>query len=269
MFLAIWNTSGANTRELDLQRDFAILAFVLGIAGCAGGPSPAPPTAAKPGVRRVLFIGNSLTYTNDLPGTVATLALAAGDTIEVQTVAAPNLALIDHVAGQTNAVEVIKSGQWDYVILQQGPTPLPLYRDTLILATRWLQPYIHDAGARSAQLMVWPSATKRASFDEVRRSSQLAAQAVGGVFLPAGEAWRAAWAAGPRVALYGPDGFHPSELGTYLTALVVYEGLSGRDVTTLPPRITMRGKRLHIPTATVRLLQRAAHETVVRFQADD
>jgi hypothetical protein len=214
---------------------------------------------------RVLFIGNSLTYTNDLPGTVAAMALAAGDTIQVQTVAGPNLALIDHVSRQTDAVDAIKSWQWDYVVLQQGPTPLPLYRDTLILATKWLQPYIRGAGARSAQLMVWPAATKRASFDEVRRSNQLAAKAVGGVFLPAGEAWRAAWSAGPGIALYGRDGFHPSELGTYLTALVIYEGLTGRDVTTLPPRVTVAGKRLQIPTATVRLLQRVAHETVVRY----
>ncbi|HEY8197800.1 MAG TPA: hypothetical protein VIG04_12520 [Gemmatimonadales bacterium] len=214
----------------------------------------------------MLFIGNSLTYTNDLPGTVAGIALAAGDTFQVQTVAAPNMALIDHVSRQTDAVDAIKSWKWDYVVLQQGPTPLPLYRDTLILATKWLQPYIHDAGARSAQLMVWPSATKRASFDEVRRSNQLAAKAVGGVFLPAGEAWRAAWSAGPGIALYGRDGFHPSELGTYLTALVVYEGLTGRDVTTLPPRITVAGKRLQVATATVRLLQRAAHETVLRFK---
>lgn len=242
------------------------LTLLCALAGCSAGQSPSAPTPARPGVHRVLFIGNSLTYTNDLPGTVAGIALAAGDTFQVQTVAAPNMALIDHVSRQTDAVDAIKSWKWDYVVLQQGPTPLPLYRDTLILATKWLQPYIHDAGARSAQLMVWPSATKRASFDEVRRSNQLAAKAVGGVFLPAGEAWRAAWSAGPGIALYGRDGFHPSELGTYLTALVVYEGLTGRDVTTLPPRITVAGKRLQVATATVRLLQRAAHETVLRFK---
>jgi hypothetical protein len=251
-----------------LNKCFLSLVLLGGVAGCAGGRSPSAPTPASPTVHRVLFIGNSLTYTNDLPGTVAAMALAAGDTILTQTVAAPNLALIDHAAGQTDAVDVIKSGHWDYVVLQQGPTPLPLYRDTLILATKWLQPYIRDAGARSAQLMVWPSATKRASFDEVRRSSQLAAKAVGGLFLPAGEAWRAAWSAGPRIALYGSDGFHPSELGTYLTALVVFEGLTGTDVRTLSPRITVAGRRLQIPTATVRLLQRVAHETVIRFREE-
>jgi len=253
--------------NLILPRRALSLSLVMVLSACAGGKAPAGPVPAKAGGYRVLFIGNSLTYTNDLPGTVAGIAASAGDTIQVETVAAPNLALIDHVTGQTNAVDVIKSHPWDYVVLQQGPTSQALYRDTLVLATKWLQPYIRQAGARSVQLMVWPAATRRATFDEVRRSSQLAAQSVGGLFLPAGEAWRAAWAAGPRIALYGPDGFHPSELGTYLTALVVYEGLTGHDVRTLPPRVTVAGKRLPIPTATVRLLQEAAHETVARFEA--
>jgi hypothetical protein len=248
-----------------MPRPILALLLLAWVAGCGKGPTAAP-TPTKSAGYRVLFIGNSLTYTNDLPGTVASIGLALGDTIEVQSVVAPNVALIDHVTGQTNALEVIRSGHWDYVVLQQGPTSVPLYRDTLILATRWLEPYIHSAGAKSAQLMVWPAATKRASFDDVRRSNQDAAEAVHGIFLPAGEAWRAAWEAGPRIALYGRDGFHPSELGTYLTALVVYEGLTGRDVRSLPPRITMGGRRLQIPTATVRLLQQVAHETVTRFR---
>ena len=242
--------------------------ILLGLAtACGGSPPPSAPPAVRSGGSHVLFIGNSLTYTNDLPGAVAAVALGFSDTMQIRMVAAPNLALIDHVAGQTDAVDAIRSARWDYVVLQQGPTVLPLYRDTLILATRWLQPYIQAAGARSAQLMVWPMATKRASFDEVRRSSQLAAKAVDGVFLPAGEAWRAAWEAGSKVALYGPDGFHPSPLGTYLTALVIYEGLTGRDVRSLPPRATIGGQRLQVPTATVRLLQQVAHETIIRYSS--
>ena len=33
----------------------------------------------------------------------------------------------------------------------------------------------------------------------------------------------------PDFALYGPDNFHPSPLGTYLAALTVYSGLTGRS----------------------------------------
>ena len=82
-------------------------------------------TALEPGTRhiyRVLFIGNSLTYVNDLPGTVARLGGMADVIINVKTVALPDFAVIDHASGMSNAVETIRSGNWDYVVLQQGPT---------------------------------------------------------------------------------------------------------------------------------------------------
>jgi hypothetical protein len=45
------------------------------------------------------------------------------------------------------------------------------------------------------------------------------------VLLPAGDAWRRAWRLDPDLSLYGPDGFHPSRLGSILAALVIYGGL--------------------------------------------
>ncbi|MEO8453324.1 MAG: hypothetical protein ABI647_26285, partial [Gemmatimonadota bacterium] len=197
----------------------AVLGVSAGAAGCANGQTAIGPLPA--GGIHVLFIGNSLTYVNDLPGTLASLAASAGDTIRVRMVAGPNLALIDHVTGSTNAVSVIRAERWSYVVLQQGPSAQQLSRDTLILAARLLDPDIRAAGARSASYMVWPAHADLADFDDVRMSYLLAAQAVGGLFLPAGEAWRAAWAVDPTLPLYGADGFHPSELGTYLAALVM------------------------------------------------
>jgi len=55
--------------------------------------------------------------------------------------------------------------------------------------------------------------------------------------LPAGEAWRAAWRRDSTLALYGPDAFHPSILGTYVAALVIYGGLTGRSPLGLPARL--------------------------------
>jgi hypothetical protein len=169
------------------------------------------------------------------------------------------------VEGKSNAVEVIRSRRWDYVVLQQGPSSLPLSRDTLILASELLDAEIQEAGGRTAELMVWPARDNIASFDQVRVSYQEAARAVDGLFLPAGEAWRTAWATDPSLPLYGDDGFHPSELGTFLAALVVYEGITGRDAQTLPPNALAAGHSLNLSAGTVRLLQRAAHETVARF----
>ena len=77
-----------------------------------------------------------------------------------------------------------------------------LSRDTLILATRLLDPEIRAVGGRSALLMIWPELGRFSVFDDVRLSYQLAADTVGGLFLPAGEAWRAALAADPGLPLW-------------------------------------------------------------------
>jgi hypothetical protein len=64
-------------------------------AACNGATSPRfeNPAAGKP----VLFIGNSLTYYNDLPILVQGIADAAGgDSLIVDMVAGPDMALVDH-----------------------------------------------------------------------------------------------------------------------------------------------------------------------------
>jgi hypothetical protein len=249
------------------QAEVLVRAFIafLAVTGCGGSGAPAEPPPGTPPAYRVLFIGNSLTYFNDLPATVAGLAGSVNVTIHVASVAGPNLALIDHVEGRSTAPDVIGQGGWNYVVLQQGPSALSLSRDTLLLATRLLATQIEAVGGRTALLMVWPESSRFAVFDDVRDSYRAAAAAVGGLFLPAGEAWRTAWASDPQLPLYGPDGYHPSELGTYLAALVVYEGVTGNDSRALPDQALVAGRDLSLSESRVRLLQEAAHQAVIRF----
>ena len=245
------------------------LIALLGLVSCGGSNAAVEPPPAPPATNyRILFIGNSLTYFNDLPGTVSQLAQSTNTNIEVASVARPNFALIDHAEGKSNALEMIEGGRWDYVVLQQGPSSLPLSRDTLIISTRLLDPAIKAAGGRTALFMVWPESSRFAVFDDVRDSYRIAAQDVHGVFLPVGEAWRAAWRADPQLLLYGPDGYHPSELGTYLAALVIYEGLTGKDARELTGEAIVAGRQLGVPQSKVRLLQTAAHETVAQFNGN-
>jgi hypothetical protein len=112
--------------------------------------------------------------------------------------------------------------------------------------------------------MVWPPSGNLEAFDAVHQSYQQSANAVGGLFLPAGDAWRTALGSNPDLPLYGIDGYHPGELGTYLTALVVYEGITNRDARSLPRQAVVAAHPLVLPDATIRLLQRVAHETVAQ-----
>ena len=120
-------------------------------------------------------------------------------------------------------------------------------------------------GARTALYMVWPDRSRYSFFEDVRLSYKLAADTVGGLFFPAGEAWLTAWEGDPQLALYGPDDFHPSSLGTFLAALVIYERISGRDARELPPQVVVAGRTIAVPEETARLLQNAAHATNAKY----
>ncbi len=79
----------------------------------------------------LLFIGNSLTYSNNLPELVEAFALTQGKNISVTTIAKGNYALIDHW-GEGVIQTRIETGNYDFVIVQQGPSSQPYGRGLLI-----------------------------------------------------------------------------------------------------------------------------------------
>jgi len=67
----------------------------------------------------VLFIGNSYTYVNDLPGTLAALAEAGGGVkIEHEQVTPGGCSLEKHFK-DGDAVQKIQARKWDAVVLQE------------------------------------------------------------------------------------------------------------------------------------------------------
>ena len=243
---------------------------VLGLTslGCLTSSVAEPlPLPLPSGGMDVLFVGNSLTYVNDLPATVAAIGALAGDTIRVAAAVGPDLALIDHLNGGSDAVTQLRRGGWELVVLQQGPTPAGMCRDSLVLWAAAYAPYLRGSPTKLALLMPWTGVTHQDLFDEVRVSFEAAAVGVGGVFMPAGEAWRSVLRSSPNVSLYGGDGYHPSPTGSFLAALEIYERITGRDVRTLPAQAFVAGRPLALPEPTIRALQNAAHDANQRFPA--
>jgi len=243
---------------------------VMGVAALAlvlacGGAGPAG-VEAEDG-RGVLFVGNSLTYANDLPEMVRALALASGETLRVGMVASPDWILEDHWNGG-GARAAIRGG-WDVVVLQQGPSSLPESRALLVDYTRRFADEIRAAGATPALYAVWPSRSRFGDFDRASESYRLAAEAVGGTLLPAGEAWRAAWRADPDLPLYAADGLHPSVTGTYAAALVVYARLLHRSPVGAPATLELRdGTVVRIDPTVAAVLQTAAQATLATDGGD-
>jgi len=212
---------------------------------------------------RLLFIGNSLTAANDLPGMVASLADSAGETrLTTAAVTVGGAALEDHWA-EGIALRAIDRGGWRFVVLQQGPSSRPESRVNLREWAKRFAERIRAVGAEPALYTVWPPADRRAFFGDVIESYRLAAEDVRGLLLPVGQAWLDAWARDPSLALYGPDDFHPSIEGSYLAALVIYGRLSGRSPVGLPARFALpAGGLVEISPTTAALLQETAAHIV-------
>lgn len=228
-----------------------------------------PLPAAQNKTLRVLFIGNSLTYANELPAMVREIARAAGGVrIDVASVAKPDFGLAEHwLDGE--ASKVIARGRWDVVVLQQGPSSQP---DSRVILRDYVKRYdeqIRKVGARTALYSVWPSRARSKDFDGVSESYEIAAKDVGALLMPAGEAWRAAWRRDPALPLYDRDGFHPSQLGSCLAALVVFKAIA--QSVSGAGRIDDRGFPPCVPrdtqnAADVRTLLRMAAAEAVKEQ---
>jgi hypothetical protein len=216
---------------------------------------------------KVLFIGNSLTYSNDLPQMVQIVGEAAGHEIAVRSFAVGNYSLENHWASG-KAREMIESADWDVVVLQQGPSSLALNKLQLKESASKFDTIIRAQGAIPALYMVWPELTRPAAFDAVSDAYSQAAEAVDGMLLPVGEAWRIAWSMDPDLAFYGSDGFHPTPLGSALGALVIYQQLFNESPVGLPARLvpTTQGlATLNIPEHLNTLLQEAAAQANAEF----
>ena len=237
---------------------------VMGVGALAlvlacGGAGPAE--VRDEGGRGVVFVGNSLTYANDLPEMVRALALASGTTLRIGMVANPDWSLEDHWNGGGARAEIRRG--WAVVVLQQGPSALPESRALLIDYTRRFAGEIRAAGATPALYAVWPSLSRFGDFDRASESYRLAAEDVDGTLLPAGEAWRAAWRANPDLQLYAPNSLHPSVAGTYAAALVIYAKLLHRSPVGSPSTLTLRtGAIVRIDPAQAEVLQRAAEAAI-------
>lgn len=226
------------------------MVFLTVLAACGSPAGPEPADGA------VLFIGNSLTATNDLPGLVTHLSRAIGAEIPTTAVIGAGVSLQDHWA-DGGALAEIGRGGWRAVVMQQGPSTLPASRKHLILWTGTFADAIRDAGSTPYLYMVWPPLS--GDWDRGAESYRLAAESADAGLFPVAEAFRAAWRRDPDLQLLGPDDFHPSPLGTYLAAVVIVAQLEGVSPLGFPSAVE---GQLAVDPAVATLLQQAAAEAI-------
>lgn len=174
---------------------------------------------------RILFIGNSLTSTNNLPRIVKELYAELGIIISTRTIAPPGYGLEDHWNVGTIQL-LINSNYYDYVIIQQGPSSQDYGRESLIEYGGRIADLCNNNDTKLAFLMVWPSVTNYYTFDGVITNYTDAATLSNAILIPVGRNWKYYIDQTGDYSYYGSDNFHPSVKGSEKAAQDIIQKLA-------------------------------------------
>ncbi|MBL0342194.1 MAG: PKD domain-containing protein [Bacteroidetes bacterium] len=190
---------------------------------------------------KVLFIGNSYTYVNDLPNLLYNIALSKGDTITFDSYTPGGYTFEQHSTDPA-AIAKIYSQQWDIVILQEQ-SQRPSFPPTQVAVEVYpyaamLDSMIHDNNPCSETVfyMTWgrkngdasncagwpPVCTYEGMQARLRESYLEMGMLNNATVAPVGAAFSNAINLNPVFDLYNPDESHPSIYGSYLAACVFY-----------------------------------------------
>jgi len=251
-----------NFTKLQLLILFFLLTSALGCAPAMDCSNWQPNEACT----RVLFIGNSYTYVNDLPNTFANLARAGGHKTEVGMSAQGGWMLADHVKS-SDTIAKIDSEKWNFVVLQeQSEVPSVSASRTQIMypAARLLVSDIWQVDAKPIFFITWahrdglPASgmpTYESMQAQINNGYLITAQALNSPVAPVGVAWQSVRNLYPQINLWQDDGSHPTAAGTYLAACVFYADIFQQS----PQGVSYQAG---LSAETAQALQKVAADTV-------
>jgi hypothetical protein len=168
---------------------------------------------------RILFVGNSFTARNDLPGLLTGLAAARGKVIEHRLISVGGASLRTHWnAGE--AEKEIRKGKYDYVVLQEQST-LPVKNAKRMHENiRLFDEVIKEAGAKTVLYLTWARQHAPESQQAITEAYTSIGKELGATVVPVGVVWQKFLAKHEQPVLYDRDGSHPSLAGSFLAACV-------------------------------------------------
>jgi len=189
---------------------------------------------------KVLFIGNSFTYVHDLPGTFKALSNAAGKTVTVDdyTVGGAQFAGTNGLANTAAVYTMIRSQQWDYVVLQDNQGAFAGYQNQVSSANIAANMRLRDSvkTIHPCSSVIWftgwgplggvfsgdNTTLELNRVDSNYQYMQNLYPSKKEIMAPFGKAWIASMAGMPSINLYESDNVHPGLAGQLLNASVLY-----------------------------------------------
>jgi len=212
---------------------------------------------------RVLFIGNSYTYGNDLPALVAALAEAAGGRrVDAATCVRGGFTLEQHAARRETLAELDRQ-DWDVVVLQEQSTRPVVDPKRMHAFARKLHEQIRSRNARTVFFLTWARQHKPEMQAGLNRAYFSIAKELGATVAPVGVAWQQALSADAKLVLHTKDQSHPNPAGSYLAACVFYATLLDKSPVGLPGQLSKGEKTLlSLDNQCARRLQEIAWSAV-------
>ena len=178
---------------------------------------------------KVLFVGNSYTYYENLPQIISIISDSMSTKIMTKKSVSGGSRLSDHWYSRKGlkTKELIKNGDFDIVVLQEQSMGALKQVDSLKKYMGLFSDYIRNAGATPYMYQTWArekTPNKQLLINIVFKQVALENNSV---VVPVGEAWQMAKKRKTGIVLYDSDGSHPARLGTFLTACVFVEKLLG------------------------------------------
>ena len=249
-----------------MKRLLLLCCLLLATCGCSPAMGCNSLLGSGP-CTRVLFIGNSYTFVNDLPTMFADLAGAGGHRVETGMIAPGGWTLANHV-GSSDTLDKIKSSNWNYVVLQEQseiPSIQQSRTQQMYPAARTLVSNIRNIGATPiffetrAHRDGWPEnglPNYESMQFQIDNGYLGIAQELNVAVAPVGFAWLTVRRQNPQLDLWQDDGSHPTGQGTYLAACVFYSVIFQQS----PSGLTFTAQ---LPAETAQSLQKIAAETVL------
>lgn len=209
---------------------------------------------------RVLFIGNSFTARNNLPGLLTSLVSAGGKgDLEHELISAGGASLRMHL-NKGEAQQRMQDTHWDYVVLQEQST-LPIKNGRRAIENiRDFDTCIKEAGAQTVLYMTWARQDAPQTQDALAQIYTQAGHELNAPVVPVGLAWQHCLGKASDLVLHDQDKSHPSLAGSYLTACTFYTTLFIGRSRSIPPI------EIDLDEALINQLQTSALETVQAFK---
>lgn len=268
-----------------IPRTVALLLLMLSVGLM---PASQPNVSDKAEKLRVLFIGNSYTYFNNMPQIFSGLAASAKppQSVETEMVTVGGATLKFLWAGG-KPQEALSHGKWDYVVLQEqstlGPPKvvngIPQINDPkeFHAAARTIDPEIKKLGAKPIFYMTWARKDSPDKQPLLTDAYSSIGKELHDAVAPVGLAWQNALSARPEVELHIADKSHPTPAGSYLAACVFYSIIFGKSPEGLPGRLIgtvidhtgkigdAQGELVNLSKEDAAFLQRIAWQTAQQF----